>query len=73
MLSFTQIHGGNTMNVVPGEVTLGGTCRFLDAAVGAHVEERLRRLCRAVGESSGKTMVQNRRDGRAPSMAAEPS
>jgi len=23
VLSFTQIHGGNTMNVVPGDVTLG--------------------------------------------------
>jgi hippurate hydrolase len=53
VLSFTQIHGGNTMNVVPGEVTLGGTCRFLDAAVGELVEARLARLCRAVGEDSG--------------------
>ena len=53
VLSFTQIHGGNTMNVVPGEVSLRGTCRFLKAAVGATVETRLARLCESIAQDTG--------------------
>jgi amidohydrolase len=73
VLSFTQIHGGNTMNVVPGEVTLGGTCRFLEAAVGAHVEARLARLCRAVGEDCGVTVSLAYEKGYPPTVNTAPA
>src|SRR5262249_17781800 len=73
VLSFTQIHGGNPMNVVPGEVTLGGPCRFLDAAVGAHVAEQLGRLCRAVGESTGLAVSLEYQKGYPPAVNTAPA
>jgi amidohydrolase len=73
VLSFTQIHGGNTMNVVPGEVTLAGTCRFLDAAVGAHVAERLARLCRTVGEDCGVEVALDYQKGYPPAVNTAPA
>jgi hippurate hydrolase len=73
VLSFTQIHGGNTMNVVPGEVTLAGTCRFLEAAVGAHVGERLARLCRAVGEDCGVAVALDYQKGYPPAVNTAPA
>src|ERR1043166_3742272 len=73
VLSFTQIHGGNTMNVVPGEVTLAGTCRFLEASVGAHVAERLTRLCRAVGESTGIAVSVDYQKGYPPAINTAPA
>jgi hippurate hydrolase len=73
VLSFTQIHGGNTMNVVPGEVALGGTCRFLEAAVGAHVEARLARLCRAVGDDTGLTVSLAYQKGYPPTVNTAPA
>jgi amidohydrolase len=73
VLSFTQIHGGSTMNVVPGEVTLAGTCRFLEAAVGAHVAERLARLCRAIGEETGLTVSLDYQNGYPPAVNTAPA
>jgi amidohydrolase len=73
VLSFTQIHGGNTMNVVPGDVTLAGTCRFLDAKVGAHVAERLKRLCRAVGEDCGVEVALDYQPGYPPAINTAPA
>src|SRR5262249_36544094 len=55
--SFTTIHGGVTRNVVPGEVTLGGTCRYLERAVGDLLETRLRQLCDALAQETGLAMT----------------
>jgi hippurate hydrolase len=58
---------------VPGEVTLGGTCRFLEAAVGAHVEARLARLCRAVGEDTGLAVSLAYQKGYPPTVNTAPA
>jgi len=73
VLSFTEIHGGTTKNVVPGEVMLGGTCRFLDAAVGERIAERLARLCRAVGESTGLNVSLDYQKGYPPAVNTGPA
>src|SRR5262249_29331275 len=73
VLSFTQIHGGNTMNVVPGEGTLGGTCRFLDAAVGELVEAPPARLCRAVAEDTALDISLDYQKGYPPTVNTAPA
>jgi hippurate hydrolase len=44
VVSVTQVHGGDTWNVIPQEVVLRGTVRSFDAAVQDLVETRLRTI-----------------------------
>ncbi|MDP6352596.1 MAG: M20 aminoacylase family protein [Alphaproteobacteria bacterium] len=41
VISVTQIHGGDAFNVIPDDVTLGGTIRYFDAEVGAAARRNL--------------------------------
>jgi len=52
-LSITQIHAGDTWNVVPNSVMLRGSCRTLTAATRDLAERRLREVCAGVAVSSG--------------------
>ncbi len=53
VLSITQIHAGNVGNIVPGEVFLQGTCRFLDPALSAHCERRIGEIAAGVAAAHG--------------------
>jgi hippurate hydrolase len=55
VVSVTQIHGGNVGNVVPGEVWLQGTCRFLAPGLSAHLEQRIRRIADGIAAAHGVT------------------
>jgi amidohydrolase len=44
VVSVTQVHGGDTWNVIPEEVVLRGTVRSFDAAVQDLIERRLRTI-----------------------------
>ncbi|MBK6336794.1 MAG: amidohydrolase [Betaproteobacteria bacterium] len=44
VVSVTQVHGGDTWNVIPEEVVLRGTVRTFDPAVQALIEARMRTL-----------------------------
>jgi hippurate hydrolase len=44
VVSVTQIHGGDTWNVIPQEVVLRGTVRTFDAAVQELIERRMRTI-----------------------------
>jgi hippurate hydrolase len=44
VVSVTQVHGGDTWNVIPQEVVLRGTVRSFDAAVQDLIERRLRTI-----------------------------
>lgn len=44
LLSITQIHSGNTTNVIPDEATLIGTVRTFDIAVLDLIERRMRQI-----------------------------
>jgi len=51
VLSITQIHGGQAFNVIPHEVSIGGTVRSFDPAVQDRIEERLRQIAAGVAAS----------------------
>jgi hippurate hydrolase len=53
VLSITQIHGGHAHNVIPAEVTVGGTVRTFDPAIQDVIEARLREMVQGVAQSFG--------------------
>lgn len=57
VLSITQIHGGDTWNVVPEEVVLRGTVRTLAADVQHTVEAQMRRICEGIAATHGATIT----------------
>jgi hippurate hydrolase len=55
VLSITQIHGGDALNVIPEHATLSGTVRTFSDDVTALVEERMRRIAKMTAEAHGAT------------------
>jgi amidohydrolase len=53
VVSVTQVHGGDTWNVVPETVTLRGTVRTLDASIQDQVEAAMNQVCAGVGQTHG--------------------
>lgn len=56
VVSVTQVHGGETHNVIPDRVELAGTVRTLDAALNTLAEERMRAICAGVAAAYGATV-----------------
>ena len=55
VLSITQIHGGDTLNVIPEHAQLSGTVRTLADDVTTLIEERMQRVARLTAEAHGAT------------------
>ena len=55
VVSVTQIHGGDTWNVIPGEVMLRGTVRTFLAATQDMAEANLKRIVAGIASSLGCT------------------
>jgi hippurate hydrolase len=55
VVSITQMHAGNVGNVVPGEVWLQGTCRFLDPGMSQHLERRIGEIATGIAAAHGVT------------------
>jgi amidohydrolase/hippurate hydrolase len=53
VVSVTQIHGGDTWNVIPEEVVLRGTVRTLDAKVQDRTEAAMQQICDGVAATHG--------------------
>ena len=53
VVSVTQIHGGDALNVIPEEAVLRGTIRAFTPQVQQLVEQRVERLCAGIGETFG--------------------
>lgn len=53
VVSLTQVHGGNTWNVIPEEVVLRGTCRYLKPGLRGVLEAALRRVAEGVAATHG--------------------
>jgi amidohydrolase len=53
VVSVTQVHGGNTWNIVPEEVVLRGTCRYFTPALHQLLEAALRRVSDGVAATHG--------------------
>jgi amidohydrolase len=56
VVSVTQIHGGDTWNVIPDEVVLRGTCRAFRPEVQDTIEPSIRRIAEGVCAAHGATM-----------------
>ena len=57
VVTVTQIHGGDTWNVIPDEVVLRGTARTFTREVRDLVETRFRAICAGIGAASGTEIV----------------
>lgn len=55
VLSVTQVHAGQSHNVLPPEARIVGTVRTFDPAVQDEIERTLRRMCEGVAASFGVT------------------
>jgi amidohydrolase len=53
VVSVTQIHGGDTWNVIPDEVVLRGTARSFKPAVQKAIEAGIRRIAEGVAAAMG--------------------
>ncbi|MTJ79774.1 MAG: amidohydrolase [Telmatospirillum sp.] len=53
VVSVTQIHGGDTWNVIPDSVTLRGTARCMTPAVQDAIERHLGALAQGIAEAHG--------------------
>jgi len=53
VVSVTTIHGGTAFNIIPPEVTLGGTIRTFDKGVRQRVLERFEQIVRGTAEALG--------------------
>jgi len=56
VVSVTQIHGGDTWNVIPEQVVLRGTTRALDANVREHMHAQMRQICQTLGAVYGASI-----------------
>jgi amidohydrolase len=56
VVSVTQIHGGDTWNVIPDSVVLRGTTRSFDPKVRDALEPAIRRVAKGICASLGATM-----------------
>lgn len=55
VLSVCNINGGEAFNVIPEEVTLGGTVRSFDEEVRGAIEDQIETIVKGVAESFGCT------------------
>ena len=53
VVTITQFHAGDAINVIPGEAVLRGTSRALRPAVQDLIEEGIRRICAGVAAAHG--------------------
>jgi amidohydrolase len=51
VVSVTNINAGKATNVIPNQLTLAGTLRYFDAAVGDHVKQRMQTLVENICKS----------------------
>lgn len=63
VVSVTQIHGGDTWNVIPESVVLRGTVRTLDAAIQDKVEAMMGQICAGVAQTNGASIALDYRRG----------
>jgi len=57
VVSVTQIHGGDTWNVIPDDVVLRGTARSFRGAVQDTIEPTIRRIAEGVCAAHGASMT----------------
>jgi hippurate hydrolase len=68
VLSITTIHGGSAFNVIPDEVTLGGTVRAFCPETRVRLEQSLRDVSRLTAEACGCAVALDWREGYPPTV-----
>lgn len=68
VVSVTQIHGGDAMNVIPDSVIMKGTVRCFSEAVRAQVEASLRSICEGIATVHRATVTVNYKKGYPPTV-----
>lgn len=68
VLSITTIHGGSAFNVIPDEVTLGGTVRAFCPETRVRLEQSLRDVSRLTAEAHGCAVTLDWREGYPPTV-----
>lgn len=63
VVSITQIHGGDTWNVIPESVVLRGTIRTLNTTVRERTRTAMEQICSGVGLTHGAKVVLDYRPG----------
>lgn len=53
VVSVTQIHGGNTWNIIPEQVTLRGTCRFFKPELHVLLKDAIQKVSQGVATMHG--------------------
>jgi len=71
VVSLTQVHGGNTWNVIPEDVVLRGTCRYFDPGLRRVLEAALRRVSEGVAATHGVNVAVAYRKPIPPAVNAE--
>ena len=66
VVSITQIRAGSVNNIVPREVVLEGTCRFLEARLSDHCERLLAEIAAGVAQAHGVAASLTYRKGYPP-------
>jgi amidohydrolase len=68
VVSVTQIHGGDAMNVIPDSVVIRGTARCFSEDVRARIEASLRSICQDVATAHRANAVVTYRNGYPPTV-----
>jgi len=71
VVSITQVHGGNTWNVIPEDVVLRGTCRYFDPGLRDALRAALRRVAEGVAATHGVDVAIASRKPIPPTVNAE--
>lgn len=71
VVTVTQIHGGDTWNVIPAEVVLRGTVRTFKPEVQALIEEGIGRVARGIAQAHGATAEVRYKHGYPPTVNSE--
>jgi amidohydrolase len=66
VVSVTQIHGGDTWNVIPDEVTIRGTTRSFRPEVQRSIEPAIRRIAEGIARAHGAAIAAMRYEMRYP-------
>lgn len=71
VVSVTQIHGGDTWNVLPESVLIRGTCRSFSDTIRQRARLRMQAVCDGVATASGARIELDYREGYPPVVNAE--
>ena len=63
VVSVTQIHGGDTWNVIPEQVVLRGTVRTLSASIRKRTQAAMEQICQGVAQTHGAVIALDYRPG----------